>query len=155
MSRPKPPAPPPVSPPTAPAPTPAQLMDQLAQAAALYYRNFAAVAAECDLTLMQGKMLGLLRRPMPMRTLADLLACDASNVTGIVDRLAARGLVRREPDPADRRVKRVMLTEQGEETVRRIRSELMSNLTGLENLGEEDRRSFQRLLSAVLPVTST
>lgn len=137
------------------APTPGQLMDQLAQAAALYYRNFAAVAAERDLTLMQGKMLGLLRRPMPMRTLADLLACDASNVTGIVDRLAARGLVRREADPSDRRVKRVTLTDEGEETVRQIRSELMSNLTGLESLGAEDRHSFQRLLSQVLPAVST
>lgn len=126
-------------------------MDQLAQAAALYYRNFAAVAAERDLTLMQGKVLGLLRRPMPMRTLADLLACDASNVTGIVDRLEARGLVRREANPADRRVKRVALTEEGEETVRRIRADLMSGLTGLESLGEEDRRSFRRLLEEVFP----
>ncbi|MEV0375019.1 MarR family transcriptional regulator [Streptomyces sp. NPDC050636] len=163
MTHPKPPAPPPASPPPlspptapapAPAPTPVQLMDQLAQAAALYYRNFAVVAAERDLTLMQGKMLGLLRRPMPMRTLADLLACDASNVTGIVDRLEARGLVHREADPSDRRVKMVMLTDEGEETVRRIRSELMSNLTGLESLGEEDRRSFQRLLSQALPAVS-
>ncbi|MGW2628993.1 MarR family winged helix-turn-helix transcriptional regulator [Streptomyces chattanoogensis] len=154
MTRPKQPAPPTDSPPSAPAPTPMQLMDQLAQAAALYYRNFAAVAAERDLTLMQGKMLGLLRRPMPMRSLADLLACDASNVTGIVDRLAGRGLVRREVDPSDRRVKRVILTEEGEETVRQIRSELMSNLTGLEGLGEEDRRSFQRLLGHVLPAVS-
>ncbi|MFF4696236.1 MarR family winged helix-turn-helix transcriptional regulator [Streptomyces chattanoogensis] len=154
MTRSKPPAPPSDPPPSDPAPTPMQLMDQLAQAAALYYRNFAAVAAERDLTLMQGKMLGLLRRPMPMRSLADLLACDASNVTGIVDRLAARGLVRREADPSDRRVKRVILTEEGEETVRQIRSELMSNLTGLEGLGEEDRRSFQRLLGQVLPAVS-
>ncbi|MFI0714955.1 MarR family winged helix-turn-helix transcriptional regulator [Streptomyces inhibens] len=154
MTRPKLPAPPSASPPKTPAPTPVQLMDQLAQAAALYYRNFAAVAAERDLTLMQGKMLSLLRRPMPMRALADLLACDASNVTGIVDRLGARGLVRREADPSDRRVKMVMLTEAGEETVRQIRSELMSNLTGLESLGEEDRHSFQRLLSQVLPAVS-
>ncbi|WP_245689689.1 MarR family winged helix-turn-helix transcriptional regulator [Streptomyces chattanoogensis] len=154
MTRSKPPASPSDPPPSDPTPTPMQLMDQLAQAAALYYRNFAAVAAERDLTLMQGKMLGLLRRPMPMRSLADLLACDASNVTGIVDRLAARGLVRREADPSDRRVKRVILTEEGEETVRQIRSELMSNLTGLEGLGEEDRRSFQRLLGQVLPAVS-
>ncbi len=134
-------------------PTPAQLMDQLAQAAAGYYRSFAAVAAERGLTLMQGKMLSLLRRPMPMRTLADLLACDASNITGIVDRLEARGLARRETDPADRRIKNVTLTEEGEETVRQIRAELMSGLTGLEGLDEEERITFQRLLGRVFPAS--
>ncbi|MDH6131060.1 DNA-binding MarR family transcriptional regulator [Kitasatospora sp. MAA4] len=141
--------------PTTPAPvtpSPVQLMDQLAQAAAGYYRAFATVAAERGLTLMQGKMLSLLRRPMPMRTLADLLACDASNVTGIVDRLEARGLARREVDPADRRIKNVVLTEQGEETVRAIRAELMSSLTGLEQLDDEERRTFQELLVRVFPL---
>lgn len=44
-------------------------------------------------------MLSLLGRPLPMRALAELLGCDASNVTGIVDRLEARGLVRREAAP--------------------------------------------------------
>ncbi|MFE9425961.1 MarR family winged helix-turn-helix transcriptional regulator [Kitasatospora sp. NPDC006697] len=140
----------PAPPPTA-APTPVELMDQLAWAAAAYYRHFAAMAAERGLTLMQGKTLSLLREPKPMRTLAELLACDASNVTGIIDRLQARGLVRREVDPADRRIKNVLLTEEGEETVRRIRAEMMSGLTGLEHLGEAERRTLRQLLSEVFP----
>ncbi|WP_441247127.1 MarR family winged helix-turn-helix transcriptional regulator [Kitasatospora sp. McL0602] len=140
----------PATPPTA-APTPVQLMDQLARAAAAYYRNFAAMAAEHGLTLMQGKTLSLLREPRPMRTLADLLACDASNVTGIVDRLEARGLVRREVAPADRRIKNVLLTEEGEETVRRIRADMLSGLTGLDRLSDEDRHAFQALLTRVFP----
>ncbi|WP_371494384.1 MarR family transcriptional regulator [Kitasatospora sp. NBC_00374] len=135
----------------APAPASVQLMDQLAQAAASYYRNFAAVAAGRGLTLMQGKMLSLLRQPMPMRTLADLLACDASNVTGIVDRLEARELVRREADPADRRVKLVLLTESGQRTVEEIRAELMSELSGLETLDEADRHALRRLLGQIFP----
>ncbi|MFH9347873.1 MarR family winged helix-turn-helix transcriptional regulator [Kitasatospora sp. NPDC017646] len=138
-----------VTPPTAP--TSIELMDQLARAAAAYYRSFATVAAARGLTLMQGKMLSVLRRPMPMRTLADLLACDASNVTGIVDRLEAHGLVRREVDPADRRIKRVTLTEEGERTVHQIRAELLASLSGLDDLGEHDRRTFQRLLSGLFP----
>ncbi|MFE5584050.1 MarR family winged helix-turn-helix transcriptional regulator [Kitasatospora sp. NPDC056531] len=138
-----------ITPPTVP--TSIELMDQLAQAAAEYYRSFATVAAARGLTLMQGKMLSLLRRPMPMRTLADLLGCDASNVTGIVDRLEAHGLVRREVDPADRRIKRVTLTEEGERTVHEIRAELLTTLSGLDELGERDRRTFQRLLSRLFP----
>ncbi|MEU9126988.1 MarR family transcriptional regulator [Kitasatospora sp. NPDC048540] len=137
------------------APTPVELMDQLARAAAAYYRCFATVAAERGLTLMQGKMLSLLRTPMPMRTLADLLACDASNVTGIVDRLEARGLVRREVAAADRRVKNVLLTEQGEQTVRLIRAELISGLAGLDQLDAEDRSALRRLLGQVFPEPGT
>lgn len=133
------------------APTPVELMDQVARAAAAYYRHFATLAADRGLTLMQGKTLSLLREPRPMRTLADLLACDASNVTGIVDRLEARGLVRREVDPADRRIKNVLLTEEGEQAVREIRAELVSGLTGLEQLGEADRHALQRLLGLVFP----
>ncbi|WP_327070544.1 MarR family transcriptional regulator [Kitasatospora sp. NBC_01250] len=133
------------------APTPVELMDQVARAAAAYYRHFATLAADRGLTLMQGKTLSLLREPRPMRTLADLLACDASNVTGIVDRLEARGLVRREVDPADRRIKNVLLTEEGEQAVREIRAELVSGLTGLEQLDEADRHALQRLLGLVFP----
>ncbi len=133
------------------APTSVELMDQLAQAAAAYYRSFATVAAARGLTLMQGKMLSLLRRPVPMRTLAELLACDASNVTGIVDRLEGHGLVRREADPADRRIKRVTLTEEGERTVREIRAELLTTLGGLDDLGDRDRRTLQRVLGRLFP----
>ncbi|GAA2782371.1 MarR family transcriptional regulator [Kitasatospora paracochleata] len=134
-----------------PPPTPVQLMDGLARAAAAYYRHFAEVAAEQGLTLMQGKVLSLLRRPMPMRTLAELLACDASNVTGITDRLEARGLVRRAVDQTDRRVKNVLLTEEGERTVALIRAELMSGLTTLGQLDEDERRTLHDLLGRVFP----
>ena len=100
-------------------------------------------------------MLAQLDGPLPMRGLAALLVCDASNVTGIVDRLEARELVRREADPADRRVKMVMLTEEGERTVRLIRAELMSMLSGLEELGEDERATFQHLLSQVFPAVTS
>jgi DNA-binding MarR family transcriptional regulator len=51
--------------------------------------------------------------PQPMRDLAGELGCDASNLTGIADRLEARGLVHRQADPQDRRVKLLVLTEEG------------------------------------------
>ena len=49
----------------------------------------------------------------PIGTLADAMQCHSSNVTGMVDRLEARGLVRRQPDASDRRVKLVALTPEG------------------------------------------
>jgi len=48
-----------------------------------------------------------------MRHLASLLNCDPLNVTFLVDRLEERGLVERQTDPADRRVKLVGLTTAG------------------------------------------
>ena len=135
----------------APTPTPTQLMEQFAQAAADYYRNFALVAAEQGLTFMQGKLLSLLREPRSMRTLAELLGCDASNVTLIVDRLEACRFVRREVDRKDRRIKNVGVTDEGAEVVRLIRAEMMSNLTALEHLDAPQRRVFHDLLVQVFP----
>ncbi|MFJ9607650.1 MarR family winged helix-turn-helix transcriptional regulator [Kitasatospora sp. NPDC101176] len=135
--------------------TPIELIEQLARVAAAYYRHFAAAAAGHGLTLMQGKTLSLLTRPRSMRGLAGLLSCDASNVTGIVDRLEARDLVLREPDPSDRRVKNIALTEHGERTVRLIRADLMSGLTALEELTAEDRGALRSLLDRAFPETTS
>src|SRR3954454_19005043 len=52
-------------------------------------------------------------QPLPMRRLAEVLQCDASNVTGLIDRLEQRGIVERRPSPADRRVKVVQLPPTG------------------------------------------
>ncbi|MFJ2187276.1 MarR family winged helix-turn-helix transcriptional regulator [Kitasatospora sp. NPDC087861] len=142
------------NPPPDPPATPIELMDQLARVAAAYYRHFAAAAAGRGLTLMQGKTLSLLTRPRSMRALAGLLSCDASNVTGIVDRLEGRDLVRREPDPADRRVKNIALTDEGERTVRSIRADLMSGLTALEQLSDQDRTTLRALLDRAFPDTA-
>src|SRR5213078_1350098 len=60
--------------------------------------HFQRVIVELDLSPPQAYALRRLEpeRPLPMRDLADGLACDASNVTGIVDRLERRGLVERQ-----------------------------------------------------------
>jgi DNA-binding MarR family transcriptional regulator len=74
-----------------------------------------AIAAHCGLTSAQCHVLRLLRpeTALPMRDLADRLGCDASNVTGIVDRLEARGLVERRAANSDRRVRMLVLTPAG------------------------------------------
>jgi DNA-binding MarR family transcriptional regulator len=54
--------------------------------------------------------------PRPMRTLARAWACDASNVTWMVDRLESRGLVERQMLASDRRVRTVALTPLGAST---------------------------------------
>ncbi|WP_067458283.1 MarR family winged helix-turn-helix transcriptional regulator [Actinomadura macra] len=62
--------------------------------------------------------------------LASRLHCDKTNITGLVDRLVRRGLVRRQPDPVDRRAVKVSLTDQGTELVTRFRESVSTALTG-------------------------
>ncbi|MGQ9928127.1 MAG: MarR family winged helix-turn-helix transcriptional regulator [Chloroflexaceae bacterium] len=54
--------------------------------------------------------------------LSERLLVDKSTITRIIDRLESAGLVRREADPDDRRVQRVVLTGQGQETRDRART---------------------------------
>jgi MarR family transcriptional regulator, organic hydroperoxide resistance regulator len=77
--------------------------------------RFMALAQEMGLAPMQLHALRLIEPGdgVPMSSLAGMLFCDASNVTGIVDRLEARGLIERRPSPKDRRVKLLVLTEEG------------------------------------------
>src|SRR5205823_3780422 len=75
---------------------------------------FIESVGELGLSPMQAHTLRFLEHPVPMNELAETLWCDASNVTGIVDRLEARGLVERRPSPDDRRVKLLCLTDEGE-----------------------------------------
>src|SRR6266571_663211 len=74
-----------------------------------------AELAELGLSFSQAHALRLLDpdEPMPMSALAERLFCDASNVTGIADRLETRGLVRRQSAEGDRRVKALTITRAG------------------------------------------
>ena len=70
---------------------------------------------QLELTFMQAHALRLLA-PDEERTMGSLAAtirCDPSNITGIVDRLEARGLVERRSAEHDRRVKALALTPAG------------------------------------------
>ena len=64
-----------------------------------------SVASEFGLTGAQARVLLQLAEPVPMGQLAERLDCNPSNVTGLVDRLHARGLVERRVSETDRRVK--------------------------------------------------
>jgi DNA-binding MarR family transcriptional regulator len=113
-------------------------------------RRFLIAAAEFDLHPAQAGALLQLTAPLPMHVLATLLACDSSNVTGIIDRLEARGLVARRPSPEDRRVKHVVLTPQG----RRLRARLLDRIgtppDGFEHLSAEELRQLRDILRRML-----
>jgi DNA-binding MarR family transcriptional regulator len=108
--------------------------------------------AEFDLSPVQCHVLHLIEpgRPLPMRCLAETLSCDASNVTGLVDRLESRGLVERRAAAADRRVKAIHLTPTGA----RVRAQLFRRVTGrsvpLSRLTREQRRTLVTILEELV-----
>jgi len=84
--------------------------------------------------------------PLAMCRVAEALDCDPSNVTGIVDRLERRGLVERRADPRDRRVKHLVLTDQGEELRKRLLAELSEPPSAIESLSAADQRTLCAIL---------
>jgi len=75
------------------------------------------------LTLQQFSVLRFLSLggEVPMNALGDELMVSAPVVTGIVDRLEAKGLVRRRESSSDRRKTDIMLTDGGNRAYRKIR----------------------------------
>src|ERR1700726_2944804 len=114
--------------------------------------NLPPLAAELQLSPAQCHLLHLIEpgRPVPMGQIAETLACAASNVTGLVDRLESRGLVRRRPSASDRRVKVLDLTPMGS----RLRALLLDRMTtppaSLGRLTAQEQRALVRILTRLL-----
>jgi MarR family transcriptional regulator, organic hydroperoxide resistance regulator len=109
-------------------------------------------ANQCGLTEAQCHLLRMLEpdRVLPMREAAAALACDASNVTGIVDRLEARGLVERRPSPQDRRVKELVLTAAGAELRGQLLARLAEPPETIARLSAADQRALRAILRKAL-----
>jgi MarR family transcriptional regulator, organic hydroperoxide resistance regulator len=111
-----------------------------------------AMAAEFDLSPMQAFALRHLEpgTPLAMSDLAEALHCDASNVTGIVDRLETRGLIARRSDDHDRRVKMLVVTEKGVELRKRLLARISEPPPAIASLPAADQRSLRDILRRAL-----
>lgn len=80
---------------------------------------------QTTLTMQQLKVLLLLHvgGPLMSHELADALKISPTSVTGLVDRLADRGLVKRVADPTDRRVRHIHPTTRGSHLVEQLMAE--------------------------------
>jgi DNA-binding MarR family transcriptional regulator len=107
-----------------------------------------ALFAEFDLAKQQAFALVHLEpeQPKPMSELAATMFCDASNITGIADRLEARGLVERVPAAHDRRVKTLVLTPEGVRVRAAIAARLSEPPEALTSLPAADQRALRDLL---------
>src|SRR5215471_10043582 len=110
------------------------------------------VAAEFELSEPQCHVLRLVEpgAGVPMRTVVERLGCDASNVTGIVDRLEARGLVQRTACPHDRRVRMVRLTPRGAQIRARIVARMAEPPEPIAGLPPDDLAALCSILRRAL-----
>jgi DNA-binding MarR family transcriptional regulator len=122
----------------------------LARAGDLVLGRVAAVLLPFDVSPAGGLVLGILKdagQPCPPYYISDRLIVSRATVTGVLDTLVKRGLVRREPHPTDRRMVLVHLTNAGSRmadkvrrTVHNAEAEWMGSLT------EDERAQLTELL---------
>lgn len=111
--------------------------------------DFAAVVGELGLTPLQARTILWLEEPSAMRALADHLVCDASNITGLTDRLEDLGVVERTPG-RDRRVKLLQLTPRGAQLRAELAQRVAAGSTVMANLTRAERRELGVLLDKLL-----
>jgi DNA-binding MarR family transcriptional regulator len=104
--------------------------------------NMLALAEGEQLTPIQlFALYAILQGESTMGRVACVLRCDASNVTGIIDRLVSRGLVMRQEGRRDRREKTLQLTEKGRDVIDGIIEKLPAAL-GCECLSTAERSTL-------------
>lgn len=113
--------------------------------------RIAVVAAELGLTPQQAMLLRHLGAPRTMGAVAQLLACDRSNVTGLIDRMAARGWVQRAANPSDRRIKYLVLTPEGRALRSALQERLFADSPAIAGLEPSERWQLLQLLRKVTP----
>jgi DNA-binding MarR family transcriptional regulator len=130
----------------------------LMRASFIVKQRLIKISEDYDLSPMQALTLCLLEpgEPVPMSTISDLLACDASNVTGIVERLTVGSYIERKELSTDRRVKTICLTRDGVS----LRNKLVPRITelntaNLEKLSAAEIETLKEILQKTLPIATS
>lgn len=124
--------------------------DQLCSEMLALFKRFKTIMADIadshGLTPIQlGALHAIREHNATMGGVAQVLHCDASNVTGIVDRLTILQLVIRQDDPSDRRIKTLQLTPRGHAILQAVTAQLPSHL-GCDRLTAVERDQLHHML---------
>jgi MarR family transcriptional regulator, lower aerobic nicotinate degradation pathway regulator len=132
-------------------------VDALAQLSFVVHRILEHRAAEHDLSIIQTRLLGVLRDRNPtIKELGKLLGLDKSSTSGLVERAERRGLVARAPSPTDGRSVLVSLTDAGRSLVTEASYEFGGDVSALlEHLPPRDRNALTALVTRVLAAHAT
>jgi len=104
--------------------------------------------SEYELLVMLVITLGDDKKALTVTEISNLLQITPAGVTHLINPLEEAGYIKRLPDPNDRRIVLVGLTDKGTEVAEALIAEVQEQLIGLVNyLGEEDSETLIRLLS--------
>lgn len=120
------------------------------------FRMYGGKAAVHGLTTSEGFVLINIdsKEGTPSTKIAPMLGVEAGSLSRIINNLELKNLIRRVPDQADRRVVRIVLTDEGKskshtakQTVHAFNAEIRKKLS------EEELRSFFRIMMKIGRVT--
>jgi len=128
------------------------LVDALAQLSFLVHGILADTAGEFELSVIQTRVLGVLRDRTPtMNELARHLGLDKASISGLIDRAERRGLVQRTVSPTDRRSYQVSMTDTGRALASRVAERFAARIELLvADLAAADRRRLAQLASQLI-----
>lgn len=109
--------------------------------------GFQGTVAQTGLSVTQLHTLqSLADQPMTMRELAKAAFCEPSNLTGVIDKLEARGLVARKAATDDRRIKKVSLTRAGTTFRKRLLDRFREPAPWMAKLSVQDQTQLLEIL---------
>lgn len=116
-------------------------------------RRLSKAAEKHDMTVAQAMMLMLFEpdKGKSMQNLSCLMGCDASNVTGLVERLDNQGIIKRTADPQDGRVKLIELSDDGLTRRTNILQELQTaEESDMQKLSPAEQVQLIRLINKLM-----
>ncbi len=128
----------------------AEILESVSDLIGRVIRNGEQLAQSLGIPAPFIKALHTMDCPMAMKELGKRMHCDPSFVTLVADMLEKRGLARREPHPADRRVKNLVLTDDGLTLKHRLEAEIAKRMPWNHGLSDDERTQLVALLRKML-----
>ncbi|HZM75219.1 MAG TPA: MarR family transcriptional regulator [Candidatus Limnocylindrales bacterium] len=115
---------------------------------------YAQMCAKHDLSPAQAQLLCVIKdRPRGMSELAGLLRLERPGLSGLVDRIERRGLVRRDTPVHDRRAVTLTPSPRGQKIVEAFYAEVSDRLLEvIAHLPAADRRQFERIATKIVTI---
>jgi MarR family transcriptional regulator, organic hydroperoxide resistance regulator len=123
-----------------------ELLDALGGLIARLLSEGEKIAGELGIPAVVMKALHTMDAPLAMKDVSKRLRCDPSFVTTVADVMEKRGLVKRESDPSDRRVKRLVLTEAGAQLRCELEQAMAARMPWHETLTTSERKTLLTLI---------
>jgi DNA-binding MarR family transcriptional regulator len=128
----------------------ATLASEMLELIQIIVRHIGSRLQQLGLTTTDYFTLQALTDPLPMSELANRMDYDPSYVTALADRLGDLGLVERQADATDRRVRNLVLTRKGRELKESLPDTLWKDSDMFSSLSDGEHAAFIGLVKKVL-----